>query len=106
MRVWIPKPEYRGVVPKLSYTDEELVDFFLDTTHDWYENKDNMLYGWRDRIRDELIRCLRENDEANDPHQLIYAEMKFHQEWIGPRGMFTNEPSPWELGLNEAKATQ
>lgn len=100
-RVWIPKPEYREFVPKLSYTDAELVEFFLQITHNWYEEKENLLFGWRDRVRDELLRCLKENDEANEPHQLIYAETKFSREWTGPEGMFTQEDSPWEVGLNK-----
>jgi hypothetical protein len=99
-RVWMPKPEYRRFVHKLSYTDAELVEFFLNITHHWYEDKENLLFGWRDRVRDELLRCIRENDdEANDPHQLIYPQMKFQMEWIGPEGMFTSEKSPWEVGL-------
>ena len=101
-RVWIPKPDHREFIPKFSYTDAELVEFFLDITHAWYDEKENLLFGWRDRIRDELLRILKENDtDANDPHQLIYAWMKFNNEWIGPQGMFTQEESPWQIGLNK-----
>lgn len=73
---------------KPVYSDAELVDKFLCTTNNWYIDKANSMFGWRDKVRAELIRCLTENDEANSDHQLIYAEMKFRTEWIGPEGMF------------------
>jgi hypothetical protein len=90
-RVWTLKQGRTSpwaVVQLAEYTDEQLVDYFLRVTHHWYEDKENLLFGWKDRVRAELLRCMRENDDANDPHQLIYAHMKFQLEWIGPQGMF------------------
>lgn len=94
MRVWIPKEgqcswAVENQKPHDWFTDEQLVDFFLEITKSWYEDPQNLLFGWRDRVRVELLRCLETGDDANEPHQLIYAEMKFSQEWTGPNGMFT-----------------
>jgi len=87
-RLWTPKPDYVKHFSQTLYTDAELVDAFIATTDRWYIDNANALCGWQDEIRIELIRCLKENYEANSVHQLIYAEMKFSKEWTGPEGMF------------------
>lgn len=94
-RLWTPKPNYVQHFPKTLYTDAELVDAFVNTTYAWYTDKTNIMFGWQDEVRLELIRHLKEDDEPKRydsepelPHQLIYAEMKFTTEWTGPEGMF------------------
>jgi hypothetical protein len=94
-RLWTPKPGYVQHFSKTLFTDEELVDAFIHTTSHWYEDRTNTLFGYQDEVKAELVRCLKENDEPDpeiaslDQAQLIYAEMKFSNEWTGPEGMFT-----------------
>lgn len=87
-RLWTPKPDYLQFFSQTLLTDAELVDAFVHTTNTWYVDKSNTMFGWQDEVRAELLRCLRENAAAKDTHQLIYAEMKFDEDWIGPKGMF------------------
>lgn len=93
MRIWVAKDGQSSWSAEYDshnewYSDEQLVDLFLEVTKNWYEDRTNLLFGWRDRIRAELLRCLAEGDEPGNDHQLIYAEMKFSKEWVGPEGMF------------------
>lgn len=88
-RHWSPKPAYISSFSKASYTDAELVEIFINTTQSWYVDENNDMFGWRDKVQAELIRCLKDNDEPNSEHyQLVYADMKFSSEWIGPEGIF------------------
>lgn len=89
-RIWRAKQVHEWTLNEW-YTDEQLVEYFLEITRHWYEDRENLLFGWKDRVRDELIRCLKTGDEPNSPHQLIYAQTKFEREWVGPGGMFEQD---------------
>lgn len=88
--VWKAKSDYIKSFPQTSYTDEQLVDAFIDVNKHWFVDEINEMFGWQDRVREELLRCL-DGKEPTKNIQLIYAEMKFSTEWIGPNGIFSKE---------------
>lgn len=101
--LWTPKPDCIQHFSKTLFTNAELVDAFLQVTHHWYVDTTNDMFGWQDEVRVELLRCLKEEAGYDNgptpyewnvrPDQLIYADMKFTSEWIGPQGMFTKYQS-------------
>ena len=116
--VWIPKPKYREFVNKDSFTNEELVDLFIDKTMYWYTDKENGLFGWQMCVKEYLIKILGHKEInykelpipekakevkklaeesgipiADKPFELVLVETKFTNEWIGPEGMFAQKES-------------
>lgn len=112
---WIPKPKYREFVSKDEFTDEELVDLFIDKTMYWYTDKQNGLFGWQKCVKEYLIKVLKHTEidyeklpipenakkvkklaeeagvSVNMPMELVLVEKKFTNEWIGPEGMFSEK---------------
>ena len=110
---WIPKSKYRQFVSKDEFTDEELIDLFIDKTMYWYTDKKNGLFGWQNCVKEYLTKIL-SGVKIDDysllttvpehtkkllaaigsheiPAELILVENKFTIEWIGPEGMFSEK---------------
>jgi hypothetical protein len=66
-------------------TPEELVDLFLNATNRWYVDKENDLYGTRDRMREMLLHFLQTGLE-DDRDGECYVLGKFQNEWLGGHG--------------------
>lgn len=86
-KFWTLAPEYQKPDDPLLFDEEGVVSRFVEATYYWYEDKENSLFGWEDRVKKELIRCLKEDDgpPSNSPYQLSYAFDKFMNEWIESR---------------------
>lgn len=74
---WRLLPEYQN----RKFSDEDVVDMFLNLHRLWFETPGNSFYGLRDQVRSLLLDSLHGGEPDNDPNA-IYATDKFHREFI------------------------
>ena len=72
-----------------QYTDDQLVDLFIQMNDWWFVDETNSLFGWREKVRKELKECLKYGVEGSpDNFELIYCVNNFFRDWVGPQGIF------------------
>lgn len=74
---WRLLPEYQN----RKFSDEDVVDMFLNLHRLWFETPENSLYGLRDQMRSILLDSLNGVEVDDDP-DAIYVTQKFHGEFL------------------------
>jgi hypothetical protein len=93
-QLWILNETHSSIFDQSVITSEELVEEFLKRTRRWYIDPPSGLFGYermaRARITD-TINNVSPPPVDEDDYRLIYIEVKFQNEWIGPRGAFRRQ---------------